>query len=275
MLKTTILSSLLIPCVSFSPNGIRQRIVQNQALSTTSTQTNLHSHVLLDSEEEAMSLMASARDCANSESCSIDEAEEYLNAVLNIQGGCAAGVLMSQELCEDVTLPASIVAELRQKIEKGTQQMANSNPLALENLMNPFFVAVVMVYFLAGVITIGQNHPQVDTFTAQELWWAMRDGYGGDFIHQFLKYGGIPIDDSSLVTRVPYTPQEWFWSARDGYLTDMISSSIKSGGVDFDLSDVVSGEYAHPPFTSDEWKYALRDGYLSEMIDQFMKNGGL
>lgn len=222
-----------------------------------------------------MYLMSSARECAKSESCSIDEAERYLNAVLDIQGGCAAGVITSQDLCEDVTLPASVVAELREKIEKGTQKMANSNPLAMENLMNPLFVGAVMAYLVAGLVMNGQSSPDVESFTAQELWWAIRDGYAGDLLHQFVKYGGVPIDDSSLVSRIPFTPQEWSWSVKDGYVLDMISSSIKNGGIEVDLSDTVVGDFSHPSFTSEEWKYALRDGYLGDMIDQYMKNGGL
>jgi len=286
MLKSTILSSLLIPCLSFSPNGIKQRMAlttettrtssPSSSSTRTTTTTNLFSHVL-DSEEEAMFLMASARECANSESCSIDQAEEYLNAVLDIQGGCAAGVLTSQELCEDVTLPASVVAELRFKIEKGTQEMANSNPFAAKNIMNPFFLTVVILYFLAGIISVNQNDPtQVDAFTSQELWWAIRDGYAPQLFHQFIKHGGMSVDDTTLVTRVPFTPEEWFMSMRDGYLFDMISSSIKNGGMEVNVNDVLSGEYdVHSAFTSEEWKYALRDGYLGEMIDQYMKNGGL
>jgi len=283
MLKSTILSSLLIPsCVSFSPNGMKQRMTLtketsiNRSTTTKQSSTTLFSHVL-DSEEEAMFLMASARECANSESCSIDQAEEYLNAVLDIQGGCAAGVLTSQELCEDVTLPASVVAELRFKIEKGTQEMVNSNPFAGNNMVNPFFIALVILNLLAAIISTAQNNPaEIDSFTAQELWWALRDGYAPELFHQFVKHGGIPLDDTSLVTRVPFTPQEWFMSAKDGYLFDMISSSVKNGGMEVDVNDVLSGEYTtHPSFTSEEWKYAMRDGYLSDMIDQYMKNGGL
>merc|ERR1712038_1706625 len=270
-------SSLLFPCLSFSPNGIKQRMALTTETATSTTTTNLFSHVR-DSEEEAMFLMASARECANSESCSIDQAEEYLNAVLDIQGGCAAGVLNSQELCEDVTLPASVIAELRSKIEKGTREMANSNPFATKSIMNSFFLTVVILNLLAGIISVlNQNNPQVDAFTAQEVWWALRDGYAPELFHQFIKHGGgMPLDDTTLVTRVPFTPQEWFMSVRDGYFLDMISSSIKNGGVEVDMNDVLSGEYdVHSSFTSEEWKYALRDGYLSDMIDQYMKNGGL
>jgi hypothetical protein len=68
-------------------------------------------------EDDAAFLMYRARECAFSESCSVEEAEEYLNDVLRVQSGCAAGTLSSHAVCEEQDVVAEIVATLRAKVD--------------------------------------------------------------------------------------------------------------------------------------------------------------
>jgi len=72
-------------------------------------------------EEEAMQLMKKAQLCSNSETCSIDEAEYFLQGMLSVQGGCAAGTLQSSQICDDILLPSEIIGSLRDFIKAESQ----------------------------------------------------------------------------------------------------------------------------------------------------------
>ena len=72
-----------------------------------------------ESETDAYALMLRARECANSDSCSIDEAEDYLREVVHIQGSCVAGNLAGQQLCDDIQFASEVISGLRNKIENG------------------------------------------------------------------------------------------------------------------------------------------------------------
>lgn len=63
-------------------------------------------------------MMMKANTCAHSETCSIDEAEEYLNEILHLQSNCASGSLNSEQICDDVDFPSEVIAGLRQKIQQ-------------------------------------------------------------------------------------------------------------------------------------------------------------
>lgn len=72
-----------------------------------------------EDENDAMALMLRARECANSDSCSIDEAENYLKEVVHIQGSCVAGNLAGHQLCDDIAFASEVISGLRNKIENG------------------------------------------------------------------------------------------------------------------------------------------------------------
>jgi hypothetical protein len=75
--------------------------------------------VAAEHEDEAIFLMNRARECAFSDSCSVQDAEHYLDDVIHVQYGCAAGTIAGHALCEQQDEVAEIVAHLRAKIEKG------------------------------------------------------------------------------------------------------------------------------------------------------------
>jgi hypothetical protein len=77
--------------------------------------TRIQSHAI-DSDDEAVYMMMKAESCAHSESCSIDDAQQYLNEMIHMQSNCATGTLSSQQVCEDIQFPAEVIASLRAKI---------------------------------------------------------------------------------------------------------------------------------------------------------------
>ena len=111
LINTTFLTlSLVGGAGAFSPNTIK---------SFAST-TKLHSFAI-DSDEDAMHMMMRADACAHSDSCSIDDAEHFIAEILTLQSDCLSGSLSDDEVCEDVTFPAEVIASLREKIAKETR----------------------------------------------------------------------------------------------------------------------------------------------------------
>jgi len=246
---------------SFSASNPRQRLVRR----------NAHA---VDSEEEALFLMSKANTCAHSETCSIDEAEAYLEEIIHIQSGCVSGSFSSEQVCDNIEFPNEVIAALRQKIASS----ANTPTAALnaKSMMSPIFLTMFMIYLSSSIISMNQQQG-VDTFTAQEVWWSIRDGYVPTMIAQFVKNGGLaPITETAEKSVVlPFTPAEWWWATRDGYLGNMIAASIKSGGLEMSMVDLGTDTPVPTPFLAEEWSYAIRDGYLGEMISHYMRNGGL
>lgn len=94
---------------AFSPNSI------TPLHKITSTRLNAFA---IESDDDAMNLMMRADLCAQSDTCSLDDAEHYLEEILHIQSDCATGSLRSEQVCEDITFPTEVIAHLREKIEK-------------------------------------------------------------------------------------------------------------------------------------------------------------
>lgn len=97
---------------AFSPNSIKP---------LAKVATKLHSHAI-DSDSDAMFMMMKAEACAHSDTCSIEDAERYLQEILHLQSNCVAGKLASQKVCQDIQYPAEIVATLRSKIAQKQQR---------------------------------------------------------------------------------------------------------------------------------------------------------
>jgi len=232
-----------------------------------------HSAIELQSNfdpENEVNIMAKARECADSETCSIDEAESYLQDVLRLQSACGSMSLDASYLgvCEDITIPNDIIASLRYKIETTANTPANA--LTIKYMMTPVFASMFAVYLASSIANL--NHqPGVDAFTMQEVWWAARDGYLSDLANQFVKNGGLSTVDLDSVVVLPFTSDEWMSSMKDGYLGTMMTSNLKNGGlsaVDIDTAAVL-------PITSDEWMWSIRDGYFGNLMSTYLKNGGL
>lgn len=70
-------------------------------------------------EEVATLLLNKARECAFSDSCSVEESEEHLRDMLHIQGACASGTVLGHDICDNQQAAAEVVARLRKNIEMG------------------------------------------------------------------------------------------------------------------------------------------------------------
>lgn len=227
-------------------------------------------------------------------------AGSYLDEVVQIQSGCAAGTLVGTPVCDDVQFASEVVSSLRRKIEEGSKSaserfwsarqadfesltLASMNPADDGITLSPIaaitnspvrlaFFGVALFYVAMLLSVVHPVTPTVLPFTAQEWWWSVRDGYVGDMISQTMKYGGLALNSpESAATAVPFTGQEWLWSFRDGYVGDMISHSAKYGGLVSDSAESVTSM----PFTAQEWSWAVRDGYVGDMVAHSFKNGGL
>jgi hypothetical protein len=66
-------------------------------------------------------LMQRAETCAHSDSCSLEDARTYLDDVLHVQSGCVGGTVLGS-VCENVDIAVAVVADLRQKIAKKTEE---------------------------------------------------------------------------------------------------------------------------------------------------------
>lgn len=251
-------------------------------------------------------LLTSASICANSETCSIEAAENYLREIMQLQAGCGAVEEEETEICNDVGRTSEVVAGLRVKIERGavretTAAFWDNRQKEFESLvtatlndqgqlsptaaltqapLKPAYLALAALYTIFIVSLFNPTPPMdVDTaiggvvpFTAQEVWWSIRDGYVGDLISHLFKNGGLVVGDYSTVNTIQegvLTPQEVWWSVRDGYVENTLSSSSSLG------EDVVVGNGGVVPFQPREVFWAIRDGYLDDLIGHWFRNGGL
>jgi hypothetical protein len=75
-----------------------------------------------DANDESFFLQQ-AQSCASSDSCSLEHAQVCLDNMIRIQSGCSSGSLVGSEVCEDVYDAASIVGNLREKIDTQSKRM--------------------------------------------------------------------------------------------------------------------------------------------------------
>ena len=94
--------------------------------TATKTTTTSRKAIALDWEQQDDSdafLLMRAMDCADSDSCSLEEAEHYLESILHAESGCASGALIGSTICDDVSDAAEAVAHLRSKIGRESKRL--------------------------------------------------------------------------------------------------------------------------------------------------------
>lgn len=244
-------------------------------------------------EEFYPQLLNSASLCANSETCSVESAELYLKEIVHVQSGCAAGTLSGSNVCNDVLGVSEVVAGLRSKIEKGAtkevrtfwdkrqEELVTLSTASLDNKsapLKPAYLAIAALYTIAVIAMVQPASMDMSSvggvvpFTAQEVWWAVRDGYIGDLTSHAFHNGGLLVSDASsaasaaAVGSSSLSPQEVMWSVRDGYASDTLfaSGSVGAGGIETTV-----------PFTPQEVLWAIQNGYASDMAEHWFRNGGL
>lgn len=242
--------------------------------------------------------MMKAQECANSDSCSIDSARDYLREVIHVQSGCAAGTLAGKALCEDQLFAAEVVASLREKIKTGSERKARnfwqarekefeglaaasmssdgsgfSATGALAAPIKPVYLGLAAVW-MTMVVTVFSPSTGADVvpFTLEEWKWAFEGGYLGDMLSYSFRHGGLLVGENTVegIMTTPFTPQEWWWAVKDGYIGDMVSHYARHGGL---LTE--NGADVATPFTPQEWMWAIQGGYVGDMMSHFARNGGL
>jgi len=235
--------------------------------STQRLSTNLNVGMTLDwdPEENEMFLLQKAQACADSDTCSLEDAKSYLDDVIHIQSGCASGVLLGNDVCDNVDSVAEVVANLRVKIERESQRA--SLVKAGADVAGVSVGIILLSFFVAGMTAVNVD---VSPFTPQEWWWAIRDGYLPTMIEHYFRIGGLATADYDAEIS-PFALQEWWWAIKGGYMNTMVEHYVRNGG----LSTVAGYEPEATFVTPQEWLWALRDGYLPALLEKNFENGGL
>eukprot|EP00538_Stauroneis_constricta_P013556 CAMPEP_0119557204 /NCGR_PEP_ID=MMETSP1352-20130426/8935_1 /TAXON_ID=265584 /ORGANISM="Stauroneis constricta, Strain CCMP1120" /LENGTH=320 /DNA_ID=CAMNT_0007604271 /DNA_START=120 /DNA_END=1082 /DNA_ORIENTATION=+ len=314
---TLIISLVIARASAFSIPASNHALPSSRVTTTTTTALNVGMTYSNDQgpggEGDPFMMTQMAMECADSETCSLEDAQKYLEGLIHIQSDCAAGILIGDDaLCEDVDDTAALVATLREKIQLGQDQLVRKT--AMNSVLSVGFIAasiLAMITFSAPT--------DATPFTLQEWWWAARDGYLSTMIVQYLQHGGLaPLDGGASIasesTVIPFTTQEWVWAVQGGYLDTMFAYYAKHGGLEASADDAAllgttsnltpqeiwwamkgsyldtlvahvyhngglatSLDYDHEtmPFSREEWKLAMRDGYMNNMMSHYFKNGGL
>jgi hypothetical protein len=233
-------------------------------------------------------MMQRAEVCANSESCSLEEAQTCLDELLHVQMQCiGSGVLTTSTVCnvENIDVVADVVAKLRTKIQEESKRLVWVNAgMNAANIVVGIAVVSMILHGIAAdphvpvdsMATSGfvENDPNraVVPFLPMEWIWAARDGYLPLMISQWVQHGGLVVDASAYeVKAVPFTPQEWIWAIQNGGFNQLLEENMRYGALRVDAgynSETI-------PLEPKEWWWALSGGYGDDVLQHFFRNGGL
>ena len=272
--------------LSMIPVSVSFSVANNKIRCYYASPSALHVGISWEDYDDAASsdfMMLRAETCANSESCSLEEAQLCLDEILHIQQNCVgSGVLSTSAVCDNVDLAADVVSKLRRKIEMESKRLAPVK--AGLNLVNTLLGFAVVSMILHG-IAADPNVP-VDSMAGlslddsravvpisfQEWVWAIRDGYLPLLVSEWFKHGGFVVDVSAFDTKaVPITPQEWVWAIQNGSFGRLLEENMRYDGL---LVDSSYGTETVPLTLQEGW-WALRDGYAGTALQHIFRNGGL
>lgn len=259
---------------------------------TRSSPSVLHAGVVLldDENDEDFFLMTRATACADgSETCSLEEAQSYLDEILMIQKDCLDETLESVEnsaLCQNVDGVAEVVANLRQKIQQERTKIA---PLHLANVVVGVYVMSTILHGLAAVPNVPVDAPWFTSFDSavstvdgrgvatilpQEWFWSMRDGYFPMLFKEWLSNGGLAVDMSQFDDKVvAFTPQEWVWSLQNGSFGNLLEENMRYGG--YRVGDPAFDNDGVVPMTGQDVLWSIQGGYFDTAVKHFFRNGGV
>merc|ERR1712130_1098986 len=190
MLRKLLLTTALL----FAPSSLGFSPKAQKSIRAFTSQP-LPVSIAANSEQDAAYLMQQARDCAFSDSWrSFEEAQGYLNGVLEVRSGCAGGALVGSEVCENVDEAAMIVARLREKIANGQSVMMMTRVAPV--VLSPVALMVFVMYL--STIPWGLD---ATPFTLEEWTWAFKGGYADTMFADFMRNG-------SLNDATPFTLEE-------------------------------------------------------------------
>jgi len=181
-------------------------------------------------------LFKAAQKCADDESCTLEEAEQYMNQMMGVEFACGAGLYNGE--CCDIDLTQEIKNDLVRKIETLEQEFGSQRGTAaaaqywelspLEAVAQPQYVLPAILCGALLMLAVPHAGEDVSPFTLQEWMLASRDGYLDDLVSQNFQHGGLVVGDAAPV---PITAQEWALSIKGGYIDDMLNHYLKRGGL--------------------------------------------
>lgn len=241
--------------------------VQQMSSRVTLVAGPLHVGIAWDWNDQDLDetfLMQRAQACADSDSCSLDDARTCLDDVLHIQSGCVTGAVAGN-ICDNVDGVIEVVAKLRQKISaKATEAIVMTTGT---NLVAVSLTLVVLAALASGISAV---HLDSSPFTLQEVWWSIRDGYFFQLVSHYIRHGGLATMDYDTET-TSFSLQEWWWAVKGGYISTMADHYFRNGG----LATAPGSLPESASLTLQEWTKALKDGYIDQMILHNFKHAGL
>jgi hypothetical protein len=221
----------LFALVAQSLLGTSSAFSARSVAAPISTKTQLHASAgAFMSESEAAYMMAKARECAYSDSCSIEESREHLHDILNIQVACASGAVGSADLCEgDQQAVAEVVARLRAHTEGNRHGLTTRQQMWFGALPMTFLALTTLSMLLVNTGHVNGS-PDVVPFTLEEIGWAIKGGYLDDVAKEFMKHGGYFVGAEGK-DAVPFTSKELVMAIQGGYLDDFIGHYFRNGGL--------------------------------------------
>lgn len=276
---------MLVAASAFSARKSSQLVRSSQCPSALNAGA-----VWMDEDAEDTYLMSRATACANSETCSLDEAESYLNDVLKAQRDCLDVTIANanRALCDDVAGAAEVVASLRFKIEAERKRLAPIKAVTnLANVAVGIYVVSAIVHGFAAVPNVPIDVPLytpfeplaemntrgVTSILPQEWMWAIRDGYFPSLFSEWFHHGGLVVDVSAFDSKaVAVTPQEWVWSVQNGFFGNLLEENVRYGGYHVDSAFDTEGM---SPLNGQDVLYSIQGGYIGDMAKHFFRNGGL
>mmetsp|Transcript_23528 Transcript_23528/g.50063 ORF Transcript_23528/g.50063 Transcript_23528/m.50063 type:complete len:298 (-) Transcript_23528:177-1070(-) len=290
--RVVVLSSLLLVATSaFSTRKASQLAANNNKHTSSSSSLNVGA-VWMDDDEQDGFLMSRASACADSESCSLEEAQTYLDDILHVQMDCIGGAAAATNsaICENVDVVSEVVANLRQKIETERRKIVPVRATVdLFNVALGVYVVSAILHGVAAVPNVPVDAPVFSSFDALppgafngrgvttilpvEWYWAIRDGYFPSLFSEWIRNGGLVVDVSAFDNKVvAFTPQEWVWSIQNGSFGHMLEENMRYGGLvvdsDFDTEGVT-------PMTAQDLLWSIQGGYAGTAVKHFFRNGGV
>lgn len=267
----------------------------SRSRSPFSSALNAGAVVMEDNDEQdngGLFLMGRAAACADSETCSLEEAQSYLEDVLMMQKDCLDATIedFQSPICQNVDTVAEIVANLRSKIEAERLRPVKTTVNAVNVVMGLYVVSTILHGFAAvpnvpvdaplftdfdtaAWDVMKMNDRGVATVLPQEWYWALRDGYFPALFSEWFRNGGLVVDMSAFDSKVvAFTPQEWVWSIQNGSIGDLLRENMQYGGYLVDSSFDTEGA---TPMTGQDVLWSIQGGYFGTAAKHFFRNGGI
>lgn len=185
-----ILLIISISCKAFAPVQKTATTLEDSLLSFNPTADGFSE----ERNNDAILLLNEAVDCSLTESCPVEDAAKYLSAIEEAQSMCLVDTPAQGDFCSNQDIISEVVARLNLKLASSAATSCNDKKLLRESILEvtgTLLMAVLMA--LATSVAMNSESSGTAGFTAQEWWWAVRDGYFPLMVIEFIKNGGLSV----------------------------------------------------------------------------------